>query len=186
MILKLLNLKIKELRGCPHALTLIDEFVGNCLDNRMDEFHKVIHFFEKCIQLLIRKGHTYRSGVLSDLHEESIQKKKNQYMKSITFSIFRKIDLTMDAFDDVNMLDENDHRFNNDVILSYTYLHYLVLFNGNPCKFGKKINTHKICCTYHAPYSLDNYHVICNTCKRGYHCSEYAKFISFGGQEPNR
>jgi hypothetical protein len=166
MILKLLKLKIKELRGCPRVLNLIDEYVGNRLDFSMDEFHKVIHFFEKCVQFLIRKEHThkiYEIEVRTYLNDKTFQQHKETYMKLISYCLSNIIPISnfMDKIDYINILNGqlNDRTHS---ILIYTYLNYTIMFKRNT--FGKK--------TSNAPYRrnpkvdmfYETYKVKCKLC----------------------
>jgi hypothetical protein len=173
MILKLLKLKIKELRGCPRALNLIDEYVGNRLDFSMDEFHKVIHFFEKCVQFLILKEHThkiYEIEVRSYLNDKTCHQYKTGYMNIISYCCSSLIPISkyMDKIDHINILNGqlNDRI---DLILTHTYLYYTILFKQNT--YGKK--------TSNAPYRrnptldmyYDTYKVKCKLCN-SYECKD--------------
>jgi hypothetical protein len=163
MILKLLKLKIKELRGCPRVLNLIDEYVGNKLNDRMDEFHKVIHFFEKCVQFLIRKGHTHRiSDFDVNIKNKTFQQHKESYMKLISYSLSMIYFMnSIDSIDNIHLL--NVYLFDkNDTILSETYLYYTVMFKKNT--FGKKTNNEPYCRIPKLDIYYDKYKVKCKIC----------------------
>lgn len=169
MILKLLKLKIKELRGCTRALNLIDEYVGKTLNDNKNEFHKMIQFFQKCVQFLIRKGHTYRVGFNIKLLNITFQQYKESYMKTISYYCSNLVPIInfMDKIDHINILygQLNDR---NGSMLSYTYLYYTIMFNKNT--FGKKKNNELICRVPRLDFGYDVYEVKCKICK-SFKCS---------------
>ncbi len=173
MILKLLKLKIKELRGCTRALNLIDEYVGKTLNDNKNEFHKVIQFFQKCVQFLIRKGHTHRVGFnLIKLPNKTFQQYKESYMQTISYYCSNLVPISnfMDNIDHANILYGNLNDRTGSM-LSYTYLYYTIMFNKNT--FGKKINNEPICRVPGLDFGYDyydSYEVKCKICK-SFKCS---------------
>jgi hypothetical protein len=174
MILRILNInQIKELRGCTRALSLIDDFVGNRLDFEMNETHKVIHFFEKFIQLLIRKGHTYHKGKLQSFYvsDYSFQKYKETYMSFMFDYLFNQPDVQKDLIDNIDILNSNLDCWGVESV-SQTYIQYTIISNGN--KFAKKEQEQLSYKSNDTRIYYDTYKIKCKQCN-SFVCRSYLK-----------
>lgn len=174
MILRILNInQIKELRGCTRALSLIDDFVGDRLDFKMNETHKVIHFFEKFIQLLIRKVHTYHKGKLESFYvsDYSFQKYKETYMSFMYNYLFNQSDVQKDLIDTIDILNSKLDCWGAESI-SQTYIQYTIIFNGN--KYAKKEKEKLRYKSENTVIYYDLYMIKCKQCN-SFICREYLK-----------
>ncbi len=158
----------------------IGDYLNVTSFNEMEKSFKVIRFFGRYVQLLIRNEHTGQNELARVPHStESIEEKRADYQEFMSVLCFGE-DYDICDVDREFILWMPIHM---NIAVGVTYKYYLSLFDKQS-KYGKKVKTELICHPSIEPYYTDFYTIRCKICESD--SCPYNRVNHYYARDPNR